>query len=522
MIETLIVDDEIYVRLGLASMINWEQLGFSIVGQAGNGEAGLELALSLKPQLIITDIRMPVMDGLTFVRKLRERGDTAKIIVLSLYEDFHKMRDASRLGIFDYLLKSELVDTDKLTGILLSVKKEIESIHGAGKNSRNALQTSLIHELSHTFDPYSETASFLLSELSLSDCKSYILVLYSLDDYNLRLMRGDRGQNEKNVISRTVQYIAGDVAGGDPYCVIGPAGENIFACVVFGDGSEALAARADAFISGVKKEVFKLIEYDVFAASSGVLPIPSLHECFPRVLPLLNSRMFFSDSYKVTLADVRAKTDYRLNHGLTSAMLSKCFDLGDEKGACTLLDDILLRGVQESFDAVTADNVSLELYGIIRETIKMNCLLDNEDEISSIDILRFDTLRKRRDFLAEKLMSALRKREGGGDMCKRIIGYFNENYQHSISLQEIANFVNMSPSYVSHLYKKSSGESLIDTLTRIRLQNAKKLLTDKNQNLKIYEISDRVGLENPRYFSQLFKKVIGCTPVEYRAKHVDD
>lgn len=104
----MIVDDEIFVRIGLRSMIDWESIGFQIVGEAGNGEAAFEKFLALKPDLVFTDIKMPKKDGFWLIDKMKEVNPNIEIIVLSAYDDFHYVRKALKLQVSDYLLKAEM------------------------------------------------------------------------------------------------------------------------------------------------------------------------------------------------------------------------------------------------------------------------------------------------------------------------------------------------------------------------------------------------------------------------------
>src|SRR5689334_10325683 len=111
----LIVDDEYLVRKGISETIEWTEYGIKIIGEACDGEQGLEMAMDYMPDIILTDIHMPFMNGLEFMSKLRERGSNSNIIVLSGYEEFSYVRTALQYGVIDYLLKpidnQQLIDT---------------------------------------------------------------------------------------------------------------------------------------------------------------------------------------------------------------------------------------------------------------------------------------------------------------------------------------------------------------------------------------------------------------------------
>ncbi|MDR1158871.1 MAG: response regulator [Oscillospiraceae bacterium] len=517
MISTMIVDDEVYVRLGLTSMIDWEKLGFTIVGQAANGQIALDMAEEIRPQLIITDVRMPVMDGLTFVRRLRDRGQAAKIIVLSLYEDFYKLRDASRLGIFDYVLKSEIMEAECLIDILTRVKKEIEQGRaGRTLHDRRALETQLVFEIARGCEPDGAALQTALSNLWLSGYAKQQLLLFSLDSYRMRFASGDADQTERDVLMRTVRYLAEENARKRTACVTGHVGENEFLCALFGDREDELTARAGAFVAEFSAELTRLSGYRIFEARARVDSCERLCDCYRAARVLLANRLFFSGRRAVCEADLRERRRFFLSVTKTSLRLSRACEACDEAEVTRIIEEIVMRDIQGLFDREAADNACLELFAVVKDIVDRSGAAGPESGMRSLDILRCDTLRQRCDFLIERLRLSMGKRVDGGELRGRVLRYFHENYQNAVSLQDIADYLRMSPAYISHVYKKLSGESLIETLTRIRMEEAKRLLRTSGRPLRIYEIAERVGMENARYFSQRFKVMVGCTPAEYR------
>jgi two-component system response regulator YesN len=514
----MIVDDEIYVRLGLASMIDWEKLGFSIVGQAANGQAALDMAEEIRPQLIITDVRMPVMDGLTFVSRLRSRGQSAKIIILSLYEDFYKLRDASRLGIFDYVLKSEIVEAEKLIDILTRVKEEIEqSRTGQASRDRRLLETQLIFEIARGCEPDGAALHAALSNLKLTDYTKQQQLLFSLDGYQMRFAGGDADRTERDVLMRTVRYLAEEAARKRAACVTGCVEENEFLCVLFGDREDELAARTDAFAAELSAELTRLSGYRIFEVRARADDCDRLRDRYRAARALLVNRLFFSERHAVCEADLRERRRFSLNVTKTALRLSRACAACDEAEASRIVEELVMRDIQGLFDRDAADNACLELFNVVKDIVDRSGASGAGCGMRSLDILRCDTLRQRCDFLIERLCLSMEQRADGGELKGRVLHYFRENYQNAISLQDIADYLRMSPTYISHVYKKFSGESLIETLTRIRMEEAKRLLRAPGRPLRIYEIAERVGMENARYFSQRFKAMTGCTPAEYRA-----
>ncbi|HBR29267.1 MAG TPA: DNA-binding response regulator, partial [Firmicutes bacterium] len=124
MLKVMIVDDEAIVRIGLKSMIDWESHGFQLVGEANDGQRALDLFQKNKPDLVITDLKMPVMDGLQLMRHLNELDARCRVIVLSSYDEFSLVKEAMKLGAADYLLKLEM-EPDQLVEVLSGFKSEI-------------------------------------------------------------------------------------------------------------------------------------------------------------------------------------------------------------------------------------------------------------------------------------------------------------------------------------------------------------------------------------------------------------
>lgn len=121
----MIVDDEIFIRIGLRSMIDWEQIGFEIIGEAGNGEAGFEKFLALKPDLVFTDIKMPKKDGFWLIEQIKAVDEQVEIILLTAYDKFQYVRKALKLQIFDYLLKAEM-EEEFILQLMVAKKEEMD------------------------------------------------------------------------------------------------------------------------------------------------------------------------------------------------------------------------------------------------------------------------------------------------------------------------------------------------------------------------------------------------------------
>lgn len=139
MYKLMIVDDELLMRVGIRSMLNWEEYNFHVVGEAGNGKEALSLALEVMPDLIITDIKMPVMDGLQLIQEASSSLKTCKYVILSNFDEFHYVKEALKLGATDYLIKSEITESS-LIELLSTVGQKLQSEHVHPTNSPSIAQ----------------------------------------------------------------------------------------------------------------------------------------------------------------------------------------------------------------------------------------------------------------------------------------------------------------------------------------------------------------------------------------------
>ena len=135
----LIVEDEVLVRCGLRSMVNWEKLGLDVIGDASNGKEALEIYEKEKPDIVMTDIKMPVMDGLELIEKIREQDQSTRIVLLTCYEEFSYLMRAMKLGVSDYILKLKM-KPDEIEKAMEKVCKELEQKNPDSKNETKAVQ----------------------------------------------------------------------------------------------------------------------------------------------------------------------------------------------------------------------------------------------------------------------------------------------------------------------------------------------------------------------------------------------
>lgn len=409
MLKALVVDDEYLVRMGIRETIDWASHGIEIIGEADNGADGLSLAMQHKPDVIVTDIRMPYMNGIEFIEKIKENRLNAGIIVLSGYDEFQYAQAAIRHGASSYLLKP--VDTDELAA----------SVRAIGLEAQARLRDR---------DYYGQ----LKSELPAISRQFW-----------LDLLHGRIRQEEE--IAGKRQLLGLDMRPG-----------YITAVVL-----EPKDKTASPSASGSA-----LIEESTVGAE---LKAHSLHT--EAVVPSGPGQwtvvLKVTDEWNETLGRIRA-----FGYGLAS----RAKQAGEPE---------LASGIGRPATKLAELNAS---YGSAVEAV--------QKAAASIGGVWY----------AEDADEMATRREIRGALA-----YIRRHYAESITVEKVAAEVFVSPTHLMHLFRKELNKTFYECLTECRIEEAKLMLRDPRY--RVYEVSDRVGFGDAKYFSQIFKKMTGMTPSEY-------
>lgn len=415
MLSMLIVDDEHLVRLGLKSTVEWSNYGIEIIGEAADGEVGIEMAKKYNPDIILTDIRMPFMDGLEFMTKVRENGIESRIIVLSGYDEFTYVQTAIDNGASAYLLKP--IDNQQL----------IETVQKVARKIKEETSTRQYYEK-------------LKSELTGMK-KQFIRELVS------------GSISDRDQIQEKIRFL--DI----PLDV-----DNNFVIVI-------RINQFNSFISGSPDEAVKVFRETVLQYIADLL---ILHSKFIGIVVDTSLEEW------IVILHVNDKED-----NINNILKSHCKKLTDE--------------IEKKFKqtvSIGISNLCEKIENIHKTYLEVCSLLDNKFLPNSNYIVSTDNG-----------IVSYRKE------IKEAIIYMKDNYSRDVTVELVANELFISPSYLMHLFKAEVGKTFNDCLIDIRIEKAKELL--RNSNYKIYEVCEFVGYSDSKYFSQIFKKVVGMSPSEY-------
>lgn len=535
MLKVVVVEDEELLRMGLTNFFDWGAYGFELVGEAGNGLKGLEIVREKRPDLVITDIKMPHMSGIEMAETLMQEMPDLQILIISGYDDFEYAKRAIKAGVAEYILKPIKMDNLKeaIAGIQKKLnerekaKREIEQLKHSHAQSRKANRAALYAKvLIHRAEIDDVTAGHEPKEEGLQDrvCQAGLVaiknfsVLYMDCDYSTQM-------EHDHALQRLVDECLSSALNEEQRACVDVLrvthGERVF-CIT-GKSHEEVRAIQDALKAKIREEPSETehIEVTFGHASRG---LEGLKESYDR------ARQLSEDSFMRHWQEATGNTGSQgmsnvLNYDLTD--LFHAIKNGDDNSVSTAVRafrDMLVREKAHSYLQVVlaVGNIYNKLIQLPEEAG------GNISDVVGDPRLYYQKLigKMKRDEMLEELeafcqrlreyyqqFSADRKQE----IMRRVESYIKGNYSKvDLSMKDAAEHVYVSVSYLGMIIKRETGKTFTEYLTDIRLERAKQLLTQSN--MKNYEIAEACGYATPAYFSTVFRGSMGMTPSEYRAK----
>lgn len=529
MLKLMIVDDEAIIRNGIASVIDWNELGIELVGEAANGRDALSRALVLRPDIVITDIKMPLINGLDFSHALLEKRPDTKIVLLTGYSDYAYMQQAIRLGAVDYLLKPIRVEEleklmKRLTGeIRRNQEEKMRQIAAQKVLSRNLpiMRGNCLRDYATgnlTLDTFMERAGDL--NLALEG-PYYACVVLDIDDWNHVGL-----ENKEKFLRYSILNMAEELLTGQGAASFGYRKDESSLIGVVSTQTES----PDDMVEACHQVQFYAQRFFRVTVTAAIGPVVSrLEEINSSVTAAqqIMNRKIYEGKNQVLLAG-RESTAPKGN-----ALLLKRKDEDALTEALSMNKNL---SVQHTIDHVFAEYFENRTYS--RKEIQQFCIMLMlpafralaEGEISqreafgvvsvTDEIERYETLDEMRMYVKNLYTSALRAlEESKGSNYRHTIRdsieYIKAHYTENIQVADVAAAVYVSPNYFSKIFKKETGESFTEWLNKYRIEKAKAMILQTSGD-KVYEIAAKVGFNDYKYFAFIFKKYVGYTPSTFK------
>lgn len=537
MIKIFLVEDEIVVRNGIKNNIAWEKEGYQFVGEASDGELAYPLIKKTRPDILLTDIRMPFMDGLELSALVKKEFPKIKIIILSGYSDFEYAKRAIHIGVTDYLLKpvtakSLLEAVGKVAG---SIRQEREEELLRLRYREEMRENTVLEKQRLLNDIVTGRASFREAmERGSSLGLDFAACFYQILLFKLIPVEHPMRYSERVVACRKALE---DAWGRQKRLMVFSRGADGWVLIFLGGSKEEIARLRTETEQAVRTETAGFPELGWFGGLGSVVErLNSLPDSYREASKAFSGR-FFTERNRILPFD-------RLDAALTGRREDLDVQAIDTtKLSQKTVGNFLRSGVPDEIDGFVEEffqSIGEQNYQsvIFRQYIVMDCYVSTcnflkglgLDEARVLDGLA-DVNRLIRDsrsvgevkfYLKKMFAEAMRRRDEQaerkyGSLLQTACQYIDEQYANEdISLNTVASKVNISPSYFSSIFSREMGRTFVEYLTGVRLEKAKELLMCSHLNSA--EIAYRVGYKDPHYFGYLFKKSVGCTPREYRTR----
>jgi two-component system response regulator YesN len=476
----IICDDEENVRQGLRMMIPWGELGFEIVGEAENGDTGFELIAEKKPDIVITDIRMPGRTGLEMLSDLKNIDVNVKSVILTGYSDFEYARTAVSIGAKQFILKP--LEEDELIDVLKELRTEIVR-EREGRILRDAGEKAALEEMVRGLFTGTSDNDTVAEKLGLTSDK-YIVAI------------AETAKSEE----------------------LFAYSEGIYAVSLGVDGAVGL------LFSGYSEEAAEelldeKVESSNYAAmSETVKSLRDVKEAYTTAKMLFDMKFIFLKCGIMTPS--RFKTYWKFD-GDTAEIAASVFayiEINSAERISEKTEELRLilsdgKYAPEAIKLICMDTVT-DAVRRVRGNVRNPSGLPTADEISALAKLPclFDIITEMTDILVK--ISDANYGNTTRSNIEKVVDYINHNFQKELRLEYLAQIFGYNSAYLGKVFTRHTGENFNNYLDRIRITEAKRLLeTDK---YKVYEVAEMVGFSNINYFHNKFKKMVGISPLAYK------
>lgn len=537
-IKVFLVEDEMVIRRGIKNSIDWEKEGYIFCGEASDGELAYPMIIKEKPDILITDIRMPFMDGLELCKLVKKELPNIKILILSGYDEFDYAQRAIRLGVTEYLLKpiSSGKLLEALNGVSESIRREKEDKDLVRKYMEE-MRENTEHEKQKFFE------QMIAGNLSMADAletgKKYEMNL-SAGMYNLLLFRFTLGEENRKSgeLLGEAEYAIEKLTERLEYVFEFQRGVEGWAFLLMADNEEQMSERVKE-LSKDLEEIMK--NYSTIAYFGGigqpVARLRELEESFREAERALAARFTMELNRIISVEDIRMAQNVDTLDDIeitsfgeiekTRTMLEKFLNNGAEDEIDEFVDVYINELPEENLKSVLMRQyIIMDAYIVMMSFCEKIEGIEGEMQAQSEELKNsmktIQTLEEIKNYIRMLLKKIIGVRDTiSGRRYSDIIEIAKDQIRKTymsdeISLNTIAAEVGMSPSYFSSIFSKEMGKTFVEYLTEIRMDRAKELLMCSS--MKTSEIGYEVGYKDPHYFSYIFKKTQNCTPKEFRAR----
>lgn len=514
MFKILLVDDERIILEGISTMIDWRAHEAELIGTARNGIEALDFIKEHRPDIVISDIKMPGMDGLTLVEKVSELKLNISFILLSGFDDFQYARTAMQYGVKHYLLKP--CNENHIINALSEVINDLQSTR-TKEQFMEKIQAELAKAL-----PYAKEQ--FLKELVTNktygpkDWEHYRRLFHITeqpDRVQLILFQLEGNYDYEHLFA--VKNIAEDVLGQSIVLLGTTIGRQVLLMLQLNYEQGWLLSRLEM----IRQTFIAFYKLDLTIAVSDAAPIHAVRSMYHETLECLNYRFYLGEGTIISRKDIADLMSEHPSFYFDDESLSIFIKSGDWSSAQTELNRFFSELGERRLDTAMSKSYTLSLLVAITRQCKREEMSRYMQCIARLEELH--SLRSMQQYITEVAQQITEanlqvQRTKHSSIINRVIEVVQQNLSYSaLSLNWVASeILYMNADYLGKLFKKETGEKFSNYVMRLRIEKALEMIESTN-DVKVFELAEQLGFgDNPQYFSQVFKKYTGQTPSEYR------
>lgn len=523
MYNVLIVDDEPIICEGMCKIIDWNDYGFNIIDIAGNGREALGKIKNDGIDLVITDVRMPAMDGIELCRQIKQYNESIEIIIISGYNDFEYARKAIEYNVKAYLLKP--VMPNELVEQLLCIRHELDrklELEQEEKMKKKILRDRLLYEfVSGYVDVEQRKEELEKYGIDLSNCL-YNIVMIRIDDFYYMVEDNINAKPLKHNVRDIIEEFARQHRLGHVYEEI----NGMFGILILDQSSydgdiNSLHTKLETISSIIKRDlgISVTIGYGTYKTKLSDIKI-SRREA----LQLLEGGIFDGRKKVISYYEFADRGEELWNLKWDKDLFLRAVERMDEESIQNQIDDLIKNIVS---NRITKDIIKSMLISIAWDlSVLIQKYNGSANEIFGYNILdTIDNICNNVDMLGDWIIEMSRKihsyimelrSQGSKSLIDRVVEYVDDNYCNDIKLSQIADDFYVNYAYLGQLFKDNTGVSFSSYINKKRIEKAKQLYM--TGDFKIYEIIEKVGYKHSEYFYRQFKKCEGITFAEFRTE----
>ena len=527
----MIVDDEKAIRDSLPAVVDFEQVGFRVCQTARNGQDALEKIKQEYPDVLLLDIRMPILDGLGLLKILAEEMKEYRpfVIMLSGYSDFEYARTAIRYGVKAYLTKP--LDEDELIKELEEVRAELDERHAHRANAKLLMQADVVKNMLYSEKPGMRelmNGTFLMHCVILKDTLKNVFQRERKDSYEaVRSCIEMELESEQCVFVRSRGCVLTYLVAED--CLS-----------AYQSSANLLGRHLRHRIKAQEIECAILLDEYIFEPS-----VNRFRSDYDSHLYALMTRVFWGDETVVSDTNMSEQAAFLEQEKEGFEAIRAAFSKKDKEAAVRSMEALLSQAVQKQLNVVMIQELNYRFFYLLQDLLQKEKKIQNGQIVSDMQKIRrqneldmsgdetvclttFDWRESTRYLRHEEWEAAVKHQfltaadclttgsVNAQDTASQLLSYIKEHFKEALSAKEVAAHFFISPVYLGRVIQQASGETFKQYVNHLKMEEAKQLLCSSDR--LVYEIAEEVGFRDSKYFISRFTEETGMSPAEYRKR----